>query len=283
MKKAGLGKIDQRLYFFRLIRKTFKYYFKSLPYIIGLNFIYFMFLSKSFRQAILYYIVTPLSVNPKVVNVILTGIVGTVVLLFKILTYTAAVNNMKARVTYNPMIIFSQVILRFFPAFATFVMLAAMVGFFSLIFALPGLICFVYCHFAVELSAVREVSDGSVKAAKIMMGPTAIARSFNLVRGNFFRVLIFSIIICALFFGLVRPLDIFLRHLLVDYSDKVISSVSFVLYDIFIIFDIVLMMTLEVIEKAAQTAAFGNEGADMKRAIRLGGTKIDIVKMTSRR
>ena len=154
-KKKKKNKVDTRLFIIRNTKKTLKYYFKNILYILFMNFIVFLIYDKIFKNEFMLFVSRFL-------------LIGSMPFYF----FTIIL----------PLVAFYTI------KVITFLLYIASILFFSLFLVLPGIATIFYFFFAVYLSALGDLNDGK----KFINGGKALARSFQLVKKNLTFIIITS-------------------------------------------------------------------------------------------
>lgn len=241
-------KKKQKLPFFRTIKKTFVFYLKNIVYIFILNGLYLKFAFNPIKNSVHFYL-APLFNKISFVNNASFFITLGLLVVLKITLLTGTSDNFNKKVSNDVSMLVEQMLMRFFAVFATTLLVLALVGFGTTLFVVPGVICLIYLLFAPFLSAVRVKKTGHIKGNKILMGASALARSYELIKGNFIRLLVFNVIFLILtFFIYAFAVDPeFLNLSLMAGED--INIVSYVISDLIILFNICAMLNMEEEEK----------------------------------
>jgi hypothetical protein len=224
------------------LQKSFKYYLRNFLWILLLNFVYLTSFYTTFKRYIFVHLMT--ETLRQYMEPISLGIAIGLLYIIKILVYSTTVDNMFKDIDNTFSLVISQFFGRLFPVFATTLLVVFLTLFMGIAsfwgFGFLGVICCVYCLFAPILAAIRTKSTGSISGAKVMMGATAIARSFTLVKGNFIKLTFINILIFTLLLGIIQiP---FFSHYP---NSNGINIIKFIVFDFLVILNITAMMVIE--------------------------------------
>lgn len=257
MAKKKKSNVDIRLFLFRNIRKTFKYYFKNIFYILFTNIVGFLIINSFFKTQyaifLIKHISTSLSFN--------LAYYGTFILLFstiKIVLYGNTVAVMKTKGTNDIKDLFFLVAKRFFPTLGTFIVYIFVVLFFGLLFIIPGIVFFFYYYFAVFLCAVGDINNKEKNTMKLLNSGKALARSYNLVKNNLIRFMTLTIIICVIAYCLQKATLIFIADLGFTLNNLTYNVIKFSILDLIIIYSALMFTKFEGIENDVIEEEFKN-------------------------
>jgi len=236
----------KKLLFLKTFTKTNRFYFGNLLYILIINALYVFFLADFFVQKLMVYVVPHLSISIKMIELFIFSLMIAFFCLIKIVFYTHSTEAMNKGIPNDILVLLISLFTRFFVVFGTFVIVLGLSIFSFFILIIPGILCVVYNYSTLVISSIREKKDGNIMGARMMMGPSAIARSYTIVRGNFFRVVFFTFLAVG-FIVCVAEGFCFIANSLEINSD-IVRLIKFSLYDFIIIFNIVVTFKLEKLE-----------------------------------
>lgn len=257
MAKKKKSTVDIRLFLFRNIKKSFKYYFKNILYILFANIVGFIIINNFFKTQYAIFIMkffsTPISFN--------IAYYGSFILLFstiKIILYGNTVCVMKAKGANDIKDLFSLVIKRFLPTLGTFIIYMFAVLFLSLLLVIPGIVFFFYYYFAVFLCAVGDINNKEKNTMKVLNGGKALARSYNLVKNNLIRFMLLTIIMALITYALqVGVITLIVRFGFVM-NNLIYNIVRFCIFDLIIIYSALMFTKFESIENDVIEEEFKN-------------------------
>lgn len=225
------------------LKMTTKFYFKNTFWILLLNFVYLTSFYSFFREWLLDY-VSEYKFIHNYVDIVAFSISMGFLYMLKVLLYTITVDNMFKDIVNTLGLVLSQFFSRFFPVLATTFLVYMITFFFSLAsvyaFGILGLVCFIYCMFAPSISAVRSRDDGTLSGKKVIMGASAIAKSFTFMKGNFIRMVIYNILVCGALLALIQ-IPFFSEYT----NTHGIDILKYIAFDFAVIFNITSMMIIE--------------------------------------
>ena len=256
-KKKNTISVDIRLFLFRNIKKTFKYYFKNILYILFANIVCFFIKNKffnfSYTSFILKFFSTPLSFN-----IAYYGIFLALFSTAKIILYGNTIYVMKNNGTNDVKDLFGLVIKRYLPTLGTLIIYIISISFLGLLLVIPGILFFFYYYFAVFLCAVGDVNNKEKNDPKVLNGGKALARSYNLVSGNLIRFSLLTIIICIIAYFINKFIIITTLQLGFIFTKFTYNVISLCVYDIILIYSSLMFIKLESIENDVIEKESGN-------------------------
>lgn len=244
MKKKKKSSVDTRLFIFRNTKKTLKYYFKNIFYVFFMNLVVFVIYDKLFKTEYILFILKFININNISFYTLCYAIPLIAFYTIKVILYTHTIYIVRNGGINDIKDLFSTVVDRFVPVFGTFILYVCAILFFGLLFVIPGIIAIFYFYFSVYLSAIGDLNDGK----KLLSGGKALARSYQLVKGNLIR---FSLTISIIAFISLILEKIALISLLI-FDIKVDNSFSqaiwFTAFDTLVICGALLINKLSSIE-----------------------------------
>ena len=248
--KKNKNDIDIRLFLFKNIKKTFKYYFKNILYILFINIVGFYiinaFLKVPYAILIMKFFSTPTTFD--------IAYYGSFLIFFstiKIILYGNTVYIMNRNAVNDIRELFFLVLKRFLPVVGTFLIYIIAVLFLSLLLIIPGVVFFFYYYFSVFLCAVGDINNKEKNKEKILNGGKALARSYNLVRNNLLRFMILTVVIAFITYFIQVSFIKFLFKLDIILSNTTYNIIRFTIWDIFIIYSALMYVKLQGIENDA--------------------------------
>ena len=258
MAKKKKSTVDIRLFLFRNIKKSFKYYFKNIFYILFTNFVGFIIINNFFKTKYAIFLMKFFSTR------IFFDIAyyGLFILLFstiKIILYGNTICVMKSGGVNDIKDLFSLVIKRFLPTLGTFIIYIFVVLFFSLLLVIPGIVFFFYYYFAVFLCAVGDINNKDKNTMKIINGGKALARSYNLVKNNLFRFMLLTITIVLITYFLQAGIMTFIIQSGFAINNLFYNAIRFSIFDLIIIYSALIFTKFEGIENDVIEEEFKND------------------------
>lgn len=246
---------DVRLKVFRNLRKTFKYYFKNIFYIIFLNVSLILLCDKFFKTTYLTFLSETFQKNTtfNLFYYVLPIIFFTTI---KIILYGNTVYVMKSGGINDIKDLFSLVIKRFLPVFGTFIIFVFSVMIFSVFLIIPGIMYFFYYYFAIFLSAIGDINNKENNQIKILNGLKTLGRSYILVRGNLIRFAFLTFVIFFTIFTIERFTTAAMIESGFNIDSNIVQIVRFCIFDIFIIYSVLIFVKFEGIENDIQEERF---------------------------
>lgn len=243
-KKKKKNKVDTRLFIIRNTKKTLKYYFKNILYILFMNFFVFIIYDKLFRNEFMLFVGRFLLIGsiPFYICTIFLPFVAFYTI--KVILYSNAIYIVRNGGINDIGDLFSTVTDRFLPVFGTFLLYIATVLFFSLFLVLPGIASIFYFFFAVYLSALGDLNDGK----KFLNGGKALARSFQLVKKNLIRFSLTITLLAISAFLIEKTLLIIIQLVGIPVDISVARAVLYTALDVIVICGALLINKFESIE-----------------------------------
>ena len=130
-KKKKKNKVDTRLFIFRNTKKTLKYYFKNILYILFMNFVVFLIYDKLFKNEFMLFVSRFILIGsiPFYIFTIILPLVAFYAI--KVILYTNAIYIVRNGGINDIGDLFSTVTDRFLPVFGTFLLYIASILFFT--------------------------------------------------------------------------------------------------------------------------------------------------------
>ena len=243
-KKKKKNKVDTRLFIIRNTKKTLKYYFKNILYILFMNFIVFLIYDKIFKNEFMLFVSRFLLIGsmPFYFCTIILPLVAFYTI--KVILYTNAIYIVRNGGINDIGDLFSTVTERFLPVFGTFLLYIASILFFSLFLVLPGIATIFYFFFAVYLSALGDLNDGK----KFINGGKALARSFQLVKKNLIRFSSTITLLAISAFIIEKTLLFIVKASGIPVDISISKAVLFTALDVIVICGALLINKFESIE-----------------------------------
>lgn len=240
-KKSG---VDTRLFIFRNTKKTLKYYFKNILYILFMNFVIFAIYDKVFKIEYMLFILRLVNINNFSFYTFCYIIPLIAFYSIKVILYSNTIYIVRKGGINDIKDLLFTVLRRFLPVFGTFILYIFTVLFFTALLIIPGIMAIFYFYFAVFLSAIGDLNDGR----KLLTGAKAIARSFQLVNGNLIRfsLTIFFVTICG--FIIEQILIIIFNILNIKIENTISQAIWFTGFDILVICGALLINKFSSIE-----------------------------------
>ena len=137
-KKKKKNKVDTRLFIIRNTKKTLKYYFKNILYILFMNFIVFLIYDKIFKNEFMLFVSRFLLIGsmPFYFFTIILPLVAFYTI--KVILYTNAIYIVRNGGINDIGDLFSTVTERFLPVFGTFLLYIASILFFTATSTIPA-------------------------------------------------------------------------------------------------------------------------------------------------
>ena len=239
-------KLDTRLFIIRNTRKTLKYYFKNIFYILFMNFAVFYAFNVFFK----YKYATMISSLTKSDTSLLYKILyyGIFLLIFytmKIILYGNTIYIMRKDGKNDIKDLFSIVSRRFLSTLGTFIFYIFTVIFFTCLLVLPGIMFAFYFFFAMYLSSLGDLNEDN----KMLNGAKALGRSYRLVKGNLFRFMFMTFVIVFLALFVEKTIIAILVDILeIELSSFTLNAIRLTAFDMLIIYTSLLFNKLEGIE-----------------------------------
>lgn len=240
-KKSG---VDTRLFIFRNTNKTLKYYFKNIFYILFMNFVVFVIYDKLFKTEYILLVLKIININTVSFYTCCYAIPLIAFYSIKVILYTNTIYIVRNGGINDLSDLFITVVHRFLPVFGTFLLYIFTVMFFGLLLVIPGIMAIFYFYFSVFLSAIGDLNDGK----KLLSGGKALARSYQLVKGNLIR---FSLTVCIIaFISLILEKTIIIILLIFNFKidNSFSQAIWFTAFDTLVICGALLINKLSSIE-----------------------------------
>ena len=256
-KKKKQISVDIRLFLIRNIFKTFKYYFKNIWYILFTNIFFLMLINKFIKIPYSLFIVKYFSTR-FYYNLAYYGVFIIMFSTMKIILYGNTVYVMKTSGTNDIKDLCGNVVKRYLPTLGTFIIYIAVVAFLTLLFVVPGVVFLFYYFFGVFLCAVGDINNKKGNELINLNGGKALARSYNLLKGNLIRFIILTLTILFITYFI----DVFvmntIRILGFTMSPLIYNIITCCIYDIIIIYGSVMFVKIEGIENDVIEEEFKN-------------------------
>lgn len=260
MAKKKKVDIDTRLFLIRNIKKTFKYYFKTILYILLTNIIliygFFKFLRPSYYGMMLDLFSTKnytiFGIN-KFINIssfklfYITSLL-LIMISIKVIFYGNVITTIKKNGINDVKELLKTVLRRFLPTVGTYFLYIIIISFFTLLAIIPGIVFFFYYYFSLFLTGIGDLNNKEKNAPKLLNATSAMSRSYVLVKHNLIRFSILTIIMIAITFLLDKYLFIFFAYINLKIKYMQTYMIKFCIYDILIIYSAVMYTKFQGIE-----------------------------------
>ena len=239
-------KLDTRLFIIRNTRKTLKYYFKNIFYILFMNFAVFYAFNVFFKDKYATMISSLTKSDTSLLYKILYyGIFLLIFYTMKIILYGNTIYIMRKDGKNDIKDLFSIVSRRFLSTLGTFIFYIFTVIFFTCLLVLPGIIFAFYFFFAMYLSSLGDLNEDN----KMLNGAKALGRSYRLVKGNLFRFMFMTFVIVFLALFVEQTIIAILVDILeIELSSFTLNAIRLTAFDMLIIYTSLLFNKLEGIE-----------------------------------
>ena len=239
-------KLDTRLFIIRNTRKTLKYYFKNIFYILFMNFAVFYAFNVFFKDKYATMISSLTKSDTSLLYKILYyGIFLLIFYTMKIILYGNTIYIMRKDGKNDIKDLFSIVSRRFLSTLGTFIFYIFTVIFFTCLLVLPGIMFAFYFFFAMYLSSLGDLNEDN----KMLNGAKALGRSYRLVKGNLFRFMFMTFVIVFLALFVEKTIIAILVDILeIELSSFTLNAIRLTAFDMLIIYTSLLFNKLESIE-----------------------------------
>ena len=239
-------KLDTRLFIIRNTRKTLKYYFKNIFYILFMNFAVFYAFNVFFKDKYATMISSLTKSDTSLLYKILYyGIFLLIFYTMKIILYGNTIYIMRKDGKNDIKDLFSIVSRRFLSTLGTFIFYIFTVIFFTCLLVLPGIMFAFYFFFAMYLSSLGDLNEDN----KMLNGAKALGRSYRLVKGNLFRFMFMTFVIVFLALFVEKTIIAILVDILeIELSSFTLNAIRLTAFDMLIIYTSLLFNKLEGIE-----------------------------------
>ena len=239
-------KLDTRLFIIRNTRKTLKYYFKNIFYILFMNFAVFYAFNVFFKDKYATMISSLTKSDTSLLYKILYyGIFLLIFYTMKIILYGNTIYIMRKDGKNDIKDLFSIVSRRFLSTLGTFIFYIFTVIFFTCLLVLPGIMFAFYFFFAMYLSSLGDLNEDN----KMLNGAKALGRSYRLVKGNLFRFMFMTFVIVFLALFVEKTIIAILVNILkIELSSFTLNAIGLTAFDMLIIYTSLLFNKLEGIE-----------------------------------
>lgn len=239
-------KLDTRLFIIRNTRKTLKYYFKNIFYILFMNFAVFYAFNVFFKDKYATMISSLTKSDTSLLYKILYyGIFLLIFYTMKIILYGNTIYIMRKDGKNDIKDLFSIVSRRFLSTLGTFIFYIFTVIFFTCLLVLPGIMFAFYFFFAMYLSSLGDLNEDN----KMLNGAKALGRSYRLVKGNLFRFMFMTFVIVFLALFVEQTIIAILVDILeIELSSFTLNAIRLTAFDMLIIYTSLLFNKLEGIE-----------------------------------
>lgn len=239
-------KLDTRLFIIRNTRKTLKYYFKNIFYILFMNFAVFYAFNVFFKDKYATMISSLTKSDTSLLYKILYyGIFLLIFYTMKIILYGNTIYIMRKDGKNDIKDLFSIVSRRFLSTLGTFIFYIFTVIFFTCLLVLPGIMFAFYFFFAMYLSSLGDLNEDN----KILNGAKALGRSYRLVKGNLFRFMFMTFVIVFLALFVEKTIIAIVVDILeIELSSFTLNAIRLTAFDMLIIYTSLLFNKLEGIE-----------------------------------
>ena len=237
--------LDTRLFVVRNVRKTLKYYFKNIFYILFMNFAVFYAFNIFFKYKYTTMILSLAKSDTLLFETLYYGIFLLIFYTIKIILYGNTIYIMRKDAKNDIVDLFLTVSRRFLSTLGTFILYIFSVMFFTCLLVLPGIMFAFYFFFAMYLSSLGDLNEDN----KMMNGAKALGRSYRLVKGNLFRFMFMTFIIVFLALFVEKAIiAIFVDILEIKLSSFTLNAIRLMAFDMLIIYTSLLFNKLEGIE-----------------------------------
>ena len=238
-------KLDTRLFIIRNTRKTLKYYFKNIFYILFMNFAVFYAFNVFFKYKYTTIILSLAKSDTLLFKILYYGIFLLIFYTIKIILYGNTIYIMRKDGKNDIKDLFSIVSRRFLSTLGTFIFYIFTVIFFTCLLVLPGIMFAFYFFFAMYLSSLGDLNEDN----KMLNGAKALGRSYRLVKGNLFRFMFMTFVIVFLALFVEKTIiAIFVDILEIELSSFTLNAIRLTAFDMLIIYTSLLFNKLEGIE-----------------------------------
>lgn len=238
-------KLDTRLFIIRNTRKTLKYYFKNIFYILFMNFAVFYAFNVFFKDKYTIMILSLAKSDTLLFKILYYGIFLLIFYTMKIILYGNTIYIMRKDGKNDIKDLFSIVSRRFLSTLGTFIFYIFTVIFFTCLLVLPGIMFAFYFFFAMYLSSLGDLNEDN----KILNGAKALGRSYRLVKGNLFRFMFMTFVIVFLALFVEKTIIAILVDILeIELSSFTLNAIRLTAFDMLIIYTSLLFNKLESIE-----------------------------------
>lgn len=239
-------KLDTRLFIIRNTRKTLKYYFKNIFYILFMNFAVFYAFNVFFKDKYATMISSLTNSDTSLLYKILYyGIFLLIFYTMKIILYGNTIYIMRKDGKNDIKDLFSIVSRRFLSTLGTFIFYIFTVIFFTCLLVLPGIMFAFYFFFAMYLSSLGDLNEDN----KMLNGAKALGRSYRLVKGNLFRFMFMTFVIVFLALFVEKTIIAIVVDILeIELSSFTLNAIRLTAFDMLIIYTSLLFNKLEGIE-----------------------------------
>ena len=238
-------KLDTRLFIIRNTRKTLKYYFKNIFYILFMNFAVFYAFNVFFKDKYATMILSLAKSDTLLFKILYYGIFLLIFYTMKIILYGNTIYIMRKDGKNDIKDLFSIVSRRFLSTLGTFIFYIFTVIFFTCLLVLPGIMFAFYFFFAMYLSSLGDLNEDN----KMLNGAKALGRSYRLVKGNLFRFMFMTFVIVFLALFVEKTIiEILVNILKIELSSFTLNAIRLTAFDMLIIYTSLLFNKLEGIE-----------------------------------
>ncbi len=238
-------KLDTRLFIIRNTRKTLKYYFKNIFYILFMNFAVFYAFNVFFKDKYTTMILSLAKSDTLLFKILYYGIFLLIFYTIKIILYGNTIYIMRKDGKNDIKDLFSIVSRRFLSTLGTFIFYIFTVIFFTCLLVLPGIMFAFYFFFAMYLSSLGDLNEDN----KMLNGAKALGRSYRLVKGNLFRFMFMTFVIVFLALFVEKTIiEILVNILKIELSSFTLNAIRLMAFDMLIIYTSLLFNKLEGIE-----------------------------------
>lgn len=263
-------KTDTSLKVFKNIKETLKYYLKNILYILGLNILIFSIFETFFAKN--YYILISkfFDLYTMEFSIAYNGFLLFIFFIFKSIFFSNIIYNQKNNTTNSILETFGISFKRFLPVFGTTIFFLITVSFFGLFLILPGILFFFYYFFSIYLSAVGDINNKVNNVTLMLSGIKAFGRSYNLVKGNLIRFIFMTLIIATVIYFFEKETMSYIADLHIELNSITRNIIINSIYDLAIIFTVLIFLNLEKIESEVHAEEEEEEGET--RALLMMGT-----------
>ncbi|HSQ97892.1 MAG TPA: hypothetical protein VLL98_04195 [Rickettsiales bacterium] len=262
--------VNTKLKVFQNIKETLKYYFKNILYILGLNILIFSIFETFFARNYSMLVSKFFDLYTTNFYIIYNSLILLVFFVFKSIFFSNIINNQKNNTSNSLLETFGISFKRFFSVFGTTVFFLITITFFGLFLILPGILFFFYYFFSIYLCAIGDTNNRSSGGTLILHGIKAFGRSYNLVKGNLFRFIFMTIIVAVLIYFSEKSIISYIADLHVELNLITKNIIINSIYDLAIIYTILIFLNLQKIESEIRIEEDAEEAET--RALLMSGT-----------
>jgi hypothetical protein len=247
-KNKKKSKVDTRLKIFNIIGNTIKCYIKNFIYIFCLNLVIFTICELFIKKNYIVLLNKVFSIQSIGFYIVFYGFPLFIMYAFKTTFFSSVLYNQKSNTDSSIMEALDMSFKRFLPIFGNIFLFALTALFFGLFFVIPGILFLFYCYFSAYLCGIGDINNTENGNVVLLNGTKAFARSYNLVKGNFLRFVFLTIVVVAFIYFANKSLISYIISLKIGLNEITQNIISFSIFDIAIIYSILVFFKLEKIE-----------------------------------